>query len=265
MVHFGHLCRYIKFELYAKKAIEKADLPPFLTTWLDRSSPDCMFTSGQLKNWTTPHLQACPWYLECNFGTTPPEEEILFQTLKETAAVEPEFDEFAGLDVEAKAKAIARREAADRKKEERWEEAKKKNAENLKKKEVAKAVKEQEKAKRKGTKRKAETPLQDQATSGGDTKATSSGFSLTQERLVHGLTPTTANIDPVPDIDECILNLSLATLPSHEKEFEHVLAFLDMVRFNGISFKFGWMHATSTLVVFLYHILDQLILKPNDS
>ena len=92
--------RYFKFELYAKKAIEKKDLPPFLTTWLDRSSSDCMFSAYQLRNWTTPHLQACPWYLECNIGCTPAEEEALFKTLIENAITEPEFDEFAGLDPE---------------------------------------------------------------------------------------------------------------------------------------------------------------------
>lgn len=192
-----------------------------------------MFTPSQLKNWTTPHLQACPWYLECNFGTTPPEEEILFQTLKESTTTEPEFDEFAGLDPEAKAKAIQRREAADKKKEDRWEEARKKTEENKKKKELAKAEKEQEKVKKRGTKRKAETPVQDHATSAVDTKGTSSGFSLTQERLVRGLTPTNANLEPVPDIDECILNLSLGNLPNDKKAFDKVLAFFDMVFFSS--------------------------------
>ena len=118
--------RYFKLELFPKKAIQKADLPPFLTTWLDRSSPDCMFSTVQLKTWPTPHLQACPWYIECHFGVTPPEERALFLSLKDVAVVEPEFDKFAGMDPEARAKAARKREAADRKKVEKWNDAEKK-------------------------------------------------------------------------------------------------------------------------------------------
>lgn len=221
--------RYFKRELLVKNAIQKADLPPFMSTWLDRSSPDCMFSPGQFKSYTSPHLEACPWYLECNFGFIPPEEEILFNTLKESALIVSGVDEFAGLDPEARDKAIAKREAADKKKEDRWMEARNKTQELEKKKAVAKAGKEQEKGKKKGSKRKAETPVQEPTTSVADMPDTSSGFSLTQERLVHGLTPTTANLSPVPNIDECILNLSLATLPNNQKAFDSVLAFLEMV------------------------------------
>jgi hypothetical protein len=168
--------------------------------------------------------------LECNFGITPPEEEILFQTLKDTAVVESEFDEFAGLDPEARYRAIKRREASDKRKLEKLEDAKKKTEENKRKRLAAQAEKDQEKAKKKGTKRKAETPLQEPATSAADMKEGSSGFSLTQERLVHGLTPTTHNLDPIPDIDECILNLALGNLQGTKKAYDDVLSFLAMVR-----------------------------------
>ena len=44
--------RYFKYELLAKGAISKEDLPVFLTTWLDRSNSACMFSAhnarGQL-------------------------------------------------------------------------------------------------------------------------------------------------------------------------------------------------------------------------
>jgi hypothetical protein len=148
--------------------------------------------------------------------------------------VEPEFDEFAGLDPEARAKAIKRREASDKKKVDRWEEAKKKTEDNKKKRLAAQAEKEQEKGKKKGLKRKAETPLAEPAASAADMRDSSSGFSLTHERLLHGPTATEYNLDPVPDIDECILNLSLDSLSGTEngptpKAFDDVLNFLAMV------------------------------------
>jgi hypothetical protein len=43
------LYRYFTQELFPKRGIAKKDLPPFLQTWLDRSSPDCMFSPTQLR------------------------------------------------------------------------------------------------------------------------------------------------------------------------------------------------------------------------
>lgn len=149
--------------------------------------------------------------------------------MKETFVIEAKFDEFVGLDGDAKAEAISRREVVDKKKKEKWEEAKKKTEENKMKREAAKAKKEKEKAKKRGTKKKAKIPMQDQPTSGADMKATLSGFSLTQDRLVHDLTLTTTNLDLVFDIDECILNVSLANLSTDKKAFDKVLYFLNMV------------------------------------
>ena len=57
--------------------------------------------------------------------------------------VEPEFDEFAGMDPEARAKAARKREAVDRKKVE------KKAQENKRKRAAAQAEKEQERARKK--------------------------------------------------------------------------------------------------------------------
>jgi len=41
--YFG---RYFKLELEAKGAIDKKDLPPFISTFLDRGSADCMYTAN---------------------------------------------------------------------------------------------------------------------------------------------------------------------------------------------------------------------------
>ena len=182
--------RYFKLELYPKKAIQKADLPPFLTTWLNRSSPDCMFSTFQLKTWPTPHLQACPWYIECHIGVTPPKERALFLSLKDVAVVEPKFDEFAGMDPEACAKVARKREAADRKEVEKWNDAEKKAQENKRKRVAAQAEKEQEREKKKASKRNGDAAAAKPPSSAGGHVETSSGFSLAQQQLLHGLTPS---------------------------------------------------------------------------
>ena len=220
------MCKYFKNELCGKKAIAKEDFPPFLTTWLDRSSPDCMFSPGQLKSWTSSHLMACPWYLECNYGVTPPEDEALFQSLKDSIMVDPEVPEFSGLDNVAKTKAVKRRELSDKKKIEKLDEAKRKTEEHGQKKLNARLEKEKEKESKKGTKRKANTTCDEPASSGVHT---SFGFSLTQERLVHGLTPTKVTLSPIADIDERIKNTSLADLSPDSKTYSDVLSFLDVV------------------------------------
>jgi len=92
------------------------------------------------------HLIAYPWYLECNFGTFPHEEETLFESLKNSDIVDFDFDKFAGLDMEAKAKTIKRRKISDKKKLENLDEAKKKFEENQKKRLAVAAEKEQDKA-----------------------------------------------------------------------------------------------------------------------
>ena len=115
--------------------------------------------------------------------------------------VEPKFDEFAGMDPEARAKAARKREAADRKKVEKWNDAEKKAQENKRKRAAAQAEKEQERAKKKASKRNGEAAAAEPASSAGGHVETSSGFSLTQQRLLHGLTPSAQKVDPVPDVD----------------------------------------------------------------
>ena len=58
--------------------------------------------------------------------------------------VESKFDEFAGMDPKARTNAARKREAADRKKVEKWNEVEKKAQENKRKRVVAQAEKEQE-------------------------------------------------------------------------------------------------------------------------
>jgi len=160
-------------------------------------------------------------------------EEALLQKPNDIVDVDPEFHEFARLDVDARAKAIKRRETSNKKKVERLEEAKKKSEETKKKRlatqsEKEKAKKRNDKVKRGGKKRKADTSNLEPVASTVDMREGSSGFSLPQDRLVHGLTPTSQSFPPVLNTDECIYNLSMGSLVNNDKAFDDVLAFLDM-------------------------------------
>ena len=169
---------------------------------------------------------ACPWYLKCNFGVTPPKEEALFQVLKDSVVVDPEVPEFSNLANVAKTKAVKRRELSDRKNLEKLDEAKSRTKENEQKKLSTQLEKEKEKESKKGTKRKASTACDEPASSAVDML---SEFSLTQERLMHGLTPTKITVNPITDVDECIMNTSMADLSPNSKSYVDVLSFLDVV------------------------------------
>jgi len=123
------------------------------------------------------------------------------------------------------------------------EEAKKKRAAAQSEKEKEKAEKENEKSKRGGKKRKTKTPNLEPAASTTDRREGSSGFSLTQGRLVHGLNPTSQSIPLVPDTDECIHNLSVDSLLNDDTAFDDVLAFLDMVNSHSQAFAFMLLHS----------------------
>ena len=90
--------------------------------------------------------------------------------------VAPLMDEFAGLDPDARAKAVKRKELVDKKKQGRLEEAERKNKENMKRKAAAQAERDVERARKKALKRKPVTPTLNPTTSAAKT---SSGFSLT--------------------------------------------------------------------------------------
>lgn len=61
----------------AKNAISKEDLPVFLSAWVDRSNAACMFSALQQRTWTTSHLTAGAWYLDCISSFTPSFESEL--------------------------------------------------------------------------------------------------------------------------------------------------------------------------------------------
>ena len=69
--------RYFMKELLTKGALDKNKLPLFLTTWVDKTSQQCMFLPSQLWVWTLPRLKSGSWYLDCGKGFYLEEEEEL--------------------------------------------------------------------------------------------------------------------------------------------------------------------------------------------
>jgi hypothetical protein len=98
------LCRYFTQELFPKRGIAKEDLPPFLQTWLDCSSSECMFSPGQLK--TSAHLRGVAWYLECGPQHVPELEVDKFKSLEGIGGVVAEDEALAGLDDKTREKLI---------------------------------------------------------------------------------------------------------------------------------------------------------------
>ena len=151
-------CRYFKFELEGKGAIQRANLPPFLSVYLDRSSPSCMYMLNQLRTFTTAHLSSGGWYIDCPISYTHPSEVQLRKSLEGIGVVDMEVDDFASLTDAQRARAVAKRENSDRKKTARLQialENKQKESDclaKLEEKEKEKQKEKEEKAKAKGKK-----------------------------------------------------------------------------------------------------------------
>src|SRR5450759_1067420 len=67
--------RYFKRELLPLGAIEEPHLPQYLTSWVDKNSPHCMYTTNLARLWSISHLRACCWYIDCVKTFCPVEEE----------------------------------------------------------------------------------------------------------------------------------------------------------------------------------------------
>lgn len=78
-----------------------------------------MYTTNQLRTFTTAHLSGGGWYLECHITYTPPSEVELRKSFEGLGAIDLDVEEFTGLTDRQKRRAIARRETNDRKKEAR--------------------------------------------------------------------------------------------------------------------------------------------------
>jgi hypothetical protein len=72
-----------------------------------------MFSPSQLRWWTSAHLKSRAWYLECPPEFTPLSEERLKRSI-DSQDVVLEYDEFSGLDEDARLKAVKKREEVDK-------------------------------------------------------------------------------------------------------------------------------------------------------
>jgi hypothetical protein len=69
--------RYFMRELVQHEAVVKPHLPLFLTSWVDKTSAQCMYTMSQTRIWLVSHLKAGCWYIECGKTIYPVEEEVV--------------------------------------------------------------------------------------------------------------------------------------------------------------------------------------------
>ena len=236
-------CRYFKFELEGKGAIASLDLPPFLSSYLDRTSVACMFTAHLLRTYTTAYLSGGGWYLDCTLEFTPPSEVQLRRSLDGKGVVDLDIDEFAGLDERTRQKAIARRELLDKKKEARIQvtlENKEKKASVLAQKKVAKEKEEKGKGKAKAKKEEGGAEVVPSSTTDGGSqmpsavkrKATLS--QLTEEVIMHVTQAMVIAEDDVAKSEDLILNISIEELANDMVEdspkwFNEVLQFMKKV------------------------------------
>jgi hypothetical protein len=240
------LYRYFTQELFPKRGIAKEDLPPFLQTWLDRSSSDFMFSPGQLKTWTTAHLRGVAWYLECGPQHVLELEVDKFKSLEAVGGVVAEDEALAGLDDKTCEKLIAQdklkaEKVKDALEKTRLKEVERKKKQDDKAKEKAEKGKEKaEKGKEKPEKGKDKTEegkekiekgkdkktnvqdevtstvldevLQPKSASNRGTKRDSSHLSATEERLILGPVVVDLGDDDEVPVDELIINSSLVLL-----------------------------------------------------
>jgi hypothetical protein len=62
-------------ELLLLGAVDKPKFLVLLTSWVDKSSTQCMYTMSQKRTWSVPHLKACCWYIDCKKIICSDEEE----------------------------------------------------------------------------------------------------------------------------------------------------------------------------------------------
>jgi hypothetical protein len=67
--------RYFKRELLPLGAIEEPHLPLYLSSWIDKNSPLCMYSVFLIRYWSIAHLKTCCWYIDCGKAFCPVEEE----------------------------------------------------------------------------------------------------------------------------------------------------------------------------------------------
>jgi hypothetical protein len=186
------LCRYFTQELFPKRGIAKEDLPPFLQTWLDRTSTDCMFSPLQIRTWTSAHLRGVAWYLECGPQHVPTLEKEQFNSLEAVGGVVAEDEALAGLDDKTREKLIVQDKLKAEKVKDALEKTRLKEVER-KKKQDDKAKDKAEKGKDKAEKGKDKAEKGKDKTEKGKDKKTNVQDEVTSTVLDEVLQPKSAS------------------------------------------------------------------------
>ena len=63
-------------ELGPLGAVVKPQFLIYLTSWIDKTSASCMYSTNQMRIWSAPHLKEGCWYLECGRTIYPIEEDV---------------------------------------------------------------------------------------------------------------------------------------------------------------------------------------------
>ena len=90
--------RYSTRELQPLGALGKADLPLYLSTWLLKSSPHCMYMVGLLHSWSALHLKGGCWYLDYGKTFYPEDEEDVKKSCAQAETKGVEFRSINGND-----------------------------------------------------------------------------------------------------------------------------------------------------------------------
>ena len=71
------------FELVPKGALQRTELPSFITGWVDKTSLDqCMYSTGLIRSWGVLHLNSGCWYIDCGGGFCHVEEESKMKAIE---------------------------------------------------------------------------------------------------------------------------------------------------------------------------------------
>jgi hypothetical protein len=230
--------RYFMRELLPLGAMTKEQLPVYLTSWVDKTSPLCMYTLTHTRAWSNAHLKAGCWYIDCGKVFCPLEEEDVKKACgqadsKDAATVTNQGDELED-EVEEDINLLPEKEKTKAA-------AKKKKAED-------KAVKTKEKEKKDGKKgdksgKKASTPplLLTEASAATPSqiprKRDASAAELSMSRLQQVASPAlrdyTGGVLCYPELIMCTSLLSIdAHYVEHEafpKEWTDLKAFIEKV------------------------------------
>ena len=218
-------CRYFKLKLLPKHGIAKEDLPPFLHTWLNRYSPDCMFSPRQLQTWNSAHLRGVAWYIEFGPQHVPTLEVDKFKSLEAAGGKVLEDESLASLDDKVRDKLIAQDKAKVEKVKDALEKSSLKEVEKKKKLDENAKEKKRKDKEMIGNGKGKKTNLQDEVTStildevlqlkpanNRSTKRDSSHLSATKDHLILGSIVVDLGDDDDVSIDEFIINSSLTLL-----------------------------------------------------